>query len=77
MRSSAGGSISNSRIRPLGMERGVRQRPGRHVMKMLTIGEAEGAGIYIAEGSSSLIIKAVVIARGERRHRRVQRARSS
>jgi hypothetical protein len=32
------------------------------VMKMLTIGEAEGAGIYIAEGSSSLIIKVVVIA---------------
>jgi hypothetical protein len=62
MRSSAGGSISNSRIDRSAWNGVSVSGQGGMVMKMLTIGEAEGAGIYIAEGSSSLIIKVVVIA---------------
>lgn len=61
MRSSAGGSITDSRI-DRSVWNGVSvSGHGDMVMKMVTIGEAEGAGIYIAEGSSSLLIKVLVV----------------
>jgi hypothetical protein len=60
MRSSAGGSISDSRIDRSAWNGVSVSGHGDMVMKMVTIGEAEGAGIYIAEGSSSLLIKVVV-----------------
>jgi hypothetical protein len=62
MRSSAGGHISDSRIDRSAWNGISVSGHGDMLMKMVTIGEAEGAGVYIAEGSSSLIINAVVFA---------------
>ena len=62
MRSSAGGSLSDSRIDRSAWNGISVSGHGDTFMKLVTIGEAEGAGIYIAEGSSSLIIRVHVLA---------------
>jgi hypothetical protein len=62
MRSSGGGSLTDSRIDRSAWNGISVSGRGDVFMKKVTIGEAEGAGIYIAEGSSSLIIRVNVIA---------------
>lgn len=61
MRSSAGGSITDSRIDRSAWNGISVSGQGDMYMKLVTIGEAEGAGIYIAEGSSGLIIRVNVM----------------
>jgi hypothetical protein len=60
MRSSGGGSLSDSRIDHSAWNGVSVSGHGDVFMKKVTLGEAEGAGIYIAEGSSSLLIGVVV-----------------